>query len=356
MDYTKEFGFDISGLKAFCGYYYDLASLKKSASGGMASIISEQFIKENGCVFGVKYSSDYKGAEYCCVTNFDGLDAIKGSKYIVTQKKVLIENKYISVFDILKEKLQQGQKVLFIGLGCDVAGVYSYCKTNNLCTDNLFLIDLICAGPTRSEVAKSFIEEIEKKFKSKVVDFSVKYKKYGWEPRYVRVVFQNGKIFEKPFYETDYGEAFNVYVNKACCKCNFKGVNHKSDLTIGDYWGVDEQSDNYNKWGVSVAFVNTDKGKKLLDSIDKDKFYLEETDLIRALRGNTNYCYSSRIFDEKKFATFQKNLIDKGLHYAVKHSTTLFNKIKIRIIKFLKCILPKRIISLLRIIKQKYME
>lgn len=52
QNYTDEFGYDIRGLKAYSGYFKDREKLKKSASGGMATAIAEQFIKSGGgCVW-----------------------------------------------------------------------------------------------------------------------------------------------------------------------------------------------------------------------------------------------------------------------------------------------------------------
>lgn len=94
---------------------------------------------------------------------------------------------------------------------------------------------------------------------SKVIDFSVRYKNPNWRPPYLRAVFENGKVYSKPFYNTDYGIAFKLYGYPSCYECKFKGENHVSDITIGDYWGINDNDECYNSKGVSVAFVHTNK-------------------------------------------------------------------------------------------------
>ena len=79
---VDEFGFDISKIKAYSGYYKDERKLRASASGGIATEIAEKFILHGGVVFGVIYSSDFRNAEYYCAQSVDELDKLKGSKYI----------------------------------------------------------------------------------------------------------------------------------------------------------------------------------------------------------------------------------------------------------------------------------
>lgn len=47
------------------------------------------------------------------------------------------------------------------------------------------------------EVHRKFIEDLEKKYKSRVVSFNERYKKEGWVPSYLKVVFENGKVYEE---------------------------------------------------------------------------------------------------------------------------------------------------------------
>lgn len=172
-----DLGFDTSRLKAYSGYFNDNEKLLQSASGGGATAIAEAFLSRGGIVFGVSYSQDFKSAEFVCASTPGELAKLKGSKYIESRKEILIDNKLQSIYKVVAEKLKSNNKVLFIGLGCEVAAMQSYLDTKYIDTTNLYLIDLICHGPTSPEVARQFIEKLEKKFKSKVISFSVRYKK-----------------------------------------------------------------------------------------------------------------------------------------------------------------------------------
>lgn len=340
----EKFGYDVSELKSYSGYYKDNVKLKQSSSGGIATAIAEKFIAGGGVCFGVKYTDDFRKAEYCCIDKVSELEQLKGSKYIYADKKITIDSIKYSVYDILKEKLCNGYKVLYIGLGCDIAAVYKYCEFNKVDIRNLYTIDLICNGPTFQEVAKQFIDSIEKKYKSDIKEFTVRYKKCGWEPAYIRAVFHNGKIYEKPFNDSDYGLAFRNYCQEACFSCKFRGKNHKSDITIGDYWGIDKSSDEYNSDGVSIVFVNNPtKSDYLLKLINKDEFELSETDTIRALRGNPNY-YRPRPYNSN-YEKFKSDFNNKGLHYAARHVFSLKERFIMCIKKVIKRLVPHSIIA-----------
>ncbi len=302
-------------MSAYSGYYLDKEKLLQSSSGGGASAISEAIINEGGVVFGACYSKDFKSAEFACVEKLEELHKLKTSKYIETSKRIFQNGEYKSIYLAVAEKLQSGSTVLFTGLGCDVAALYSFLRAKNVDTSSLFTVDLICYGPTSSEVAKQYTDSLEKRFASKIIDFSVRYKKHGWTPAYIFAKFENGKIFTKNFYASDYGYAFSVHARLSCYSCKFRGKNHQADLTLGDYWGLTPDMKEYNQNGVSIFIVRTERGEELIAKINKNEFKLQRTDVDFALSHNTMY-YKTR----KKSQTwemFDKHLTTKGLHYAV---------------------------------------
>lgn len=311
----NNFGFDSSRLRAYSGYYFDKNTLYESASGGAANAIAEAILSVGGCVFGVTYTKDFKGAEYCLVENKKDLKRLKGSKYIDSSKTITYKGESKSVFYAVLSELALERKVLFIGLGCTVAGLYSFLNNKKADITNLFTVEILCHGPTYSSVADQFISGIEKKYHSTVKDFSVRYKKKGWVPSYLRAVFENGKIFEKPFSETDYGYAFGRFSKKSCYSCIFKGDNHKGDVTVGDYWGIKEGDENYNKGGVSIIIIQSNKGNELLNIIDASSFKVSPTDVDFVLKHNMRYVTPNQM--KPGWEEFDQNLKNRGLHYAV---------------------------------------
>lgn len=318
--------FDYSELKTFCGYYKNEELLKDCASGGAASILAESIIKTGGVVYGVIYSHDYKSAEYGRFTSLKKLKPFKGSKYIPAKKKVLVGSVYKSVYELVAQDLNAGKKVLFTGLGCDVGAVLMYMKSKGIDDSFLYTVDLICHGTTLKQVGEFYIENLEKKFNSTIIDFSVRYKKFGTNPHYLRATFQNGKIFEKEFYQTEYGIAFSKYARKSCYSCKYKGANHLADITIGDFWGQDKTGEEYNRNGVSVLFVRTSKGVNMINSIDRNRYSLYDADTKIALEGNPMF-WKNRL-KLSSSDRFEKEIKVVGLSKALKECETFKEKLK----------------------------
>lgn len=200
--------------------------------------------------------------------------------------------------------------------------------------DNLYTVDLICQGPTFPEAQSSYIEMLEKKYKSRIAFFTVRYKKFGWTPPYVYAKFENGKEFCQKWTESELFYSFARFTRKSCTHCQFKGEAHKADITIGDYWGLEPNMIGYNKNGVSAFLVKTEKGDRLIHSIDKEKYVLDKADASFIIDHNPYYNNSR---DASKNAdVFEKNLKSKGLHYAISKNRGLIKALYCDIYAFLK--------------------
>lgn len=253
-------------IEVYSGFAKDDDSIRLSSSGGMVTVISQVFVQNEGVVYGVGYSKDCRSIEYYRTTCLEELERFRGSKYAQARKK--------NIYHLLLADLKKGKKVLFIGLPCDVAAVYNFVKDNNT---NLFTIELVCHGVTSPKVHEQFVDIEMDSNNERLELFSVRYKKDGWKPYYIYEKYKNGKEIIMPFRPTPYGIAF-IYLKRPSCNfCKFKAHDDtfglQADLTIGDNHGVKCDSPSYNKWGSSVAFVHTDKGKNLINLI-KDSFVI----------------------------------------------------------------------------------
>lgn len=308
--------FDTKRIKAYQGYLTDENLLLKSSSGGVTRELSNAIISRGGVVFGVRYSKDYYRAEYCIIENIEDIDSIIGSKYIYSDKKIHYDGQIISVYNAVQNELEKKKLVLFFGLGCDVAALKKYISDKNTDISNLFLVDLICQGPTFPEVQESYLKRLEDRFSSSVSDFTVRFKLYGWaSPPYIRVVFKNGREYIESLYGSDFGFALSNYSRNSCYQCQFKGEGHQSDITIGDFWGIKKEDDGFNKNGVSLMLMITKKAEELLDLIDGERFALRNADAQIAINNNPMY-YSCRK-KYKNIDRLKENIGKRGLHYAV---------------------------------------
>lgn len=186
----------------------------------------------------------------------------------------------------------------------------------------------MCHGPTSSKVHEEYVSYLENKYKSKIIEFSVRHKKHDWLSTYLYAKFENGKKFEKPFYSTEYGFAFNVLGRESCYNCHFKGDFRCADIMIGDFWGATEKDDFWNKKGVSVIFAETEKGNDALKSLEQVKLF--PTTFEKAVANNP-MVIKSKVKNPKK-EKFEKLFAEKGLFYAVKHTMGFKQRIRIFIV------------------------
>lgn len=210
-----------------------------------------------------------------------------GSKYI--------ESDMTSVYKNIEDDLLADCTVLFTGTPCQVFAVNHYCKRKGLPLDNLYLVDIICHGVPNISIWKSYKKWLEEKEKSKLVDFQFRYKGSRWKQYPVRAVFENGKVLVNTHRSRLYTTLFftALPLREACYHCKFASLERPSDLSIGDFWGIENVMPNFPKdGGVSEILVNTEKGESLIQSLKESlrgEFYIEE-------------CHS------KKFIEYQHNL------------------------------------------------
>lgn len=318
------------------GFINDETKLMQSTSGGIATALSEYIIEHGGYVAGVAYSDDFYKAEYVIVHNLEDIGKLKGSKYIDCDKN--------NVYNEVKDLINAGKTVLFFGLPCIVAALYASLKTR---PENLITCELICHGPTSAKVHSDYVKFLEKKYKSKVVDFEIRHKSDVWIPSYTYARFENGKTFKKLYHDTEYGYAFTVLGKAPCYNCKFKGNNRQGDIMLGDYWGVTESDPFWNIRGVSAVFAETDKGNDLLRSVSN--IVLHRSTFENAVRKNPMVIRSRNRSGKEE--VFSELLEKKGLMYAVKHTMSF----KTKVYKTIMAVVPsslkpktKKMISRLR--------
>ena len=318
--------------KCYYGSINDIDELRKSSSGGFAASISKYAISKQGVVYGVAYTRDFKAAEFIRAASEEDIQKLLGSKYIQA------DNSRINSGGGLFADIKSGIMTVLIGLPCNIASVISELKKQGIKHDNLITIDLVCGGVTFTEVAKQYVEYLERKNKSTIIDLSVRYKNPDWTPPYFRAVFANGKVFCRKFYETEYGYAFENMKKENCYACRFKGKNHFSDITLGDAWGIKKDDIGYNPCGVSVAFVHTQTGDSLLKELEDIDLYEKDPDQMK--RSNPRYLSPKpKLEKNERFRTnFQKYGLNKACRKAYGLKKRMINSMPVGMIKLLRLI------------------
>ncbi|HHV64154.1 MAG TPA: 4Fe-4S dicluster domain-containing protein [Peptococcaceae bacterium] len=230
-----------------------------SQSGGVAAALVSEILSQNGVVFGSELINGYE-VKHNMEKDAEGCLKFKGSKYV--------QSSIGNCFTMCKNQLNNGNIVLFTGTGCQIHGLLKFLEITNTPIDNLYTMDIVCHGTPSYGIWKKYIKM---------------YDKMGIEIK--NVIFRdksfNGWRESIEKYETADGETFysrawaNIYYRRimfrdSCYNCKYTTPNRKSDITVGDYWGIEkihpELDDNK---GVSLVLVHTKKGQELFDQIKK---------------------------------------------------------------------------------------
>ena len=235
--------------------------LLNSSSGGAFTELSLQVLEKGGCVFGASFSDDFKRVRHIMVESIEELHKLQGSKYVQSESG--------KCFQEVKAQLKKGREVLFSGTPCQIAGLKGYLNADY---ENLLLVDVICHGTPSPQLWESYLNCIEKKNTRKVRYVNFRYKKNECHQLNIGGVSQRRKIYYRSFRDAPYMKIYlkNYCLRESCYACKFKGNKTVSDITIGDFWGVQNiEPDMDNEQGVSLVIVHTQKGKNILQTVSE---------------------------------------------------------------------------------------
>lgn len=248
----------------------------------------------NGCsnnsiIYGVRFSKDFN-VHHASATTAAERDQFRGSKYVQSDLR--------NIFVNIRNNLLEGKTVLFTGTPCQTAGLYSYLKklkfnkpNTNLSgevTDRLILNDLICHGTPSPLLWKEYLKFIQEKHRSAVKSYSFRYKGKGWRNYTPMAVFENGKSRIDKADIMVYSNLFQSLLahRPSCYRCKFANLRRTSDITIGDFWGIENSLPKFeDENGVSVMMINTLKGQAIFEDI-KDTVAYEKSNTLDCLQRN----------------------------------------------------------------------
>ena len=224
--------------------------------------------------------------------------------------------------------------VMFIGNPCFVAGLKNFLGKNNY--DNLLLCDIICHGVPSPLIFRNHIEFIKEKHNLKKYIF--RNKTIGWRGTNTTIEYDNKCEVNTPYSDIFTNLYFDGYISRDCCStCKFTSINRVSDITIGDFWGIEKSHPNFNdEKGTSLLILNTKKGSEVFDNI-KNEIYYEESNIEKCMQPQLKY----PSLENKNKKWFWEDYKNKGFHYVAKKYTVF--GFKNNIIKKAKKLIPNNI-------------
>lgn len=236
--------------------------LKNSSSGGVFYEIALYFLqKQNSIVIGAYMQTD-GSIHHIAIDKKNDISKLQKSKYAQSDLR--------DIFKMVREKLNNNYTILFTGTPCQIAALNSFLGKKY---ENIFCLDFICHGVPNSKLWSNYIKRLGN---IKQIDF--RNKSSGWRNFSLYVKGDKKNINTLHFKDT-YMIAFlkNYTLRESCYCCKFKNNKSLSDITMGDFWGIENFTNLPFKIDLGVSFmqVNTDKGLNLFNEI-KDAFkYIE---------------------------------------------------------------------------------
>ncbi|GHV70002.1 hypothetical protein AGMMS49928_15580 [Spirochaetia bacterium] len=277
----------------------------QSSSGGMFHVFADKILSENGIVFGAAFDDKFEVYHQSARTSND-VKKFMGSKYL--QSRIGMIHREV------EQHLKAGEKVLFTGVACQIAGLKRYLKTDH---ENLVCVDVICCSVGSPKIWRKYLKNFFPNFKIDVIKFRDKIS--GWDSSSLTIKGE-AQEYACCIYKDLYFKSLrnNVFTRPACELCKFKNENRVSDITLADCWGWRKiASEMYDNRGLSSIVVHTNKGADLLEAI-RDQLVVKESSLIDLEEFNSNYIHSESVDRKKRDAFWRdyktmpfKNLIRK---------------------------------------------
>lgn len=247
-----------------------------STSGGVFSALAESFINSGGYVGGALYTDNWS-VKQLITNDISDLTKLRSSKYIQSDSS--------GYYKRAKKLLDSNEKLLFVGLPCQIAALNCYLNKDY---SNLFTVELICRYINSPFAYKKYLEYLERIYNSEVVYIKAKNKELGWRELTHKVVFKNGKTYYGIYKEDKFMKASmnaNCLSRPSCYTCSFKGFPRYADISLGDCWLNGKRANLDDDTGTSLVILNTKKGESLFNNIKKT-LKIEPIDLKKAIEGN----------------------------------------------------------------------
>lgn len=296
---------------------------KESSSGGIFYSIAVDYINKGGVVYGCILDENIK-AVFSRANDISQLGKMMGSKYVFSD--------LINTFSNIEKDLKCKKAVLFTGSPCQCWELRQYLNVKNVNVSRLLIIEFLCHGYPSPEVFNDYKKTIEDKYKGKMVDFKFRDKEKIKNPPSCRgmrskILTLSGDLIDVYDEKLNdrYFELFkrNYISNDACYECKFVGFDNRAgDISIADFWGCEHSyPDFFDKQGVSLVLVNTEKGfieinriKECIDFIEVERSKCLQAPLKSTPQKPKDSEQFWDLYQEKGYTYANKKIVNKYLY------------------------------------------
>ena len=248
---------DLAEPVCYAAEHRNLEVIFDSTSGGVFSAMAEILYRSGGYVGGAVFNEDFSVSHFISADKGD-LPRLRSSKYLQSN----LEGFYSRVGELVKA----GEQVLVCGTPCQMAALRAFLGKDY---DNLLIADFICRGINSPKVWQKYLRSFEERYGSPVVYAKAKSKEYGWRNLTQKVILADGRHIYETLDQSNFTKGYlrtNVYCRPSCYDCKFKGFPRMSDITLADFWGIENVDKSMEKnLGTSLVLLNSQKGVRFFE-------------------------------------------------------------------------------------------
>ena len=231
-----------------------------SSSGGAFTLLASHTLRSEGggYVCGAFFNRETLRVEHTIVSSMDEIAPLRQSKYVQSD----IEDILPKVRCILEE---DNKPVLFVGCPCQVAALNSFL---NKSYGQLYTVDFLCGGVPSPKAFEKYLRETCDL--DAIDNVSCRPKTYGWDSFWLEITNRDGSVEHRSIKDDPYEQMFHSLMSgrKSCFTCVFSTSPRQGDMTIGDYWGVQNFDPSFDdRKGTSYITINNHKGEYLFRKI-----------------------------------------------------------------------------------------
>ena len=249
-----------------------------SSSGGALASLSLKWLNDGGCVFGAAFDP---------AMNVVHVKADSEEKLIRLATSKYVQSNLDGIFFQVRDALSSGQKVMFVGTPCQVAGLRSAIGVN----DDLLTVQLACHGVPSAKIWKEYLHSLQALWGAKILSVNFRDKSRGWKNYHVAYTTSSG-ITRVPFNKDTYMLAYlqNLSLRPSCYNCRFRS-SACADLMAGDLWNASHLLKEYDDaHGFTLLCALTSAGAKAIDGLTNESGAVcIPVDYSSAVKGNSGF-------------------------------------------------------------------
>lgn len=296
-----------------------------SQSGGVFTALSDVVLNGGGVVYGAAFDDDFNVCHRRAATRLER-DGFRGSKYVQSCLE--------GVFRDVRADLKAGLPVMFCGTPCQVAGLKSYIPDG--LQANLFTVDFVCHGVPSPAIWHDYVAYMGRRSKIDKVVFRDK-SAAGWKVHLESFTYDDGAVVTSETYRILFYK--NIMLRHSCGVCPYDILNRRSDIVIGDFWGVDEALPSFDgAAGTSMLICRTEKGRSIIeraaDSLEMRKTVISydfmsgyNPNLVRPSRICKDRVKLEEEYAEKGFLHVARKWSDLGIRYRLWKVKVFFKRL-----------------------------